>query len=318
MDEAPLVTVIIPTYNRAVFVTKALESVLNQSFTDYEIIVVDDGSTDTTKEVLAKYEDRIKYVYQDNSGVSSARNTGIMTSRGKWLAFLDSDDEWKQDYLAKQIIQTQQNTTQLCMQSTNCRFTDIDGSSQAYFSINGAITAFKGRDYLLISKPFSFVVTHGPWQIGSTIFLRDAIIDAGLFDTSMTVSEDFDVMARVSLQGHFGLINEELVNIYRRNELTECLSNQFKKDLLGFKVIEESMYQKLRLTKTLRLEERRALNKVISAKKRAIGNLFLQAGNLREARDCFRGAFYLDLSVRSLGRYILCYVPQKRSGGSWI
>ena len=309
-DKAPLVSVVIPTYNRAAFVTKAVDSAINQVFSDHEIIVVDDGSTDATKESIIRYGDRIRYVYQDNSGVSAARNTGIKMSRGKWLAFLDSDDEWKPDYLAKQITHAQNNAW-LCMQSANCRFTDIDGSSRTYFAINGAMATFRGRDYLLIKNPFSFVVTHGPWQVGSTIFLRDAIIEAGLFDNRITVSEDFDVMARVSLRGPFGLINQVLVDIHRRDELTECLTNQFKKDLIGCKVLEETIYQKLRLIETLNYRERRALNKVISAKKRAIGNLFLEAGNLRDARDCYKRALFLDPSARSLVKYILSYASTR-------
>ena len=126
IDEAPLVSVVIPTYNRSAFVTKAIDSVLNQVFGDYELIVVDDGSTDDTKGQLDKYQGKIRYIYQDNHGVSAARNTGITASRGEWLAFLDSDDEWRPNYLAKQIGQTTKYAG-LCMQSANCVFTSLNG-----------------------------------------------------------------------------------------------------------------------------------------------------------------------------------------------
>ncbi|MBM2835200.1 MAG: glycosyl transferase [Candidatus Brocadiaceae bacterium] len=94
ISENVQVSVVIPTYNRAPYVIMAIESVLAQSYQDYEIIVVDDGSTDGTRDVLEPYRDRIRYMYQDNKGVSAARNTGIQESRGEWIAFLDSDDEW--------------------------------------------------------------------------------------------------------------------------------------------------------------------------------------------------------------------------------
>jgi glycosyltransferase involved in cell wall biosynthesis len=308
-DEAPLVSVVIPTYNRSTFVTKAVDSVLHQIFTDYELIVVDDGSTDNTKDTLTKYGDKITYICQTNSGVSAARNAGITRARGKWLAFLDSDDEWKPDYLAEQIRQATK-VTRLCMQSANCRFTARNGDSQTYFEINDAIVAFKGMDHLFIERPFSFIVSHGPWQVGSTIFLRDAVTKAGLFDTNIALSEDFDFMARVSLQGPFGMINKELVNIYRRNESTECLINQATTDPLGSRKSFERIYENLKLIQTLNYRERKALNRVISANKRAIGNLLLQAGNKKGARDCYKRALCIDPSIRSIGKYILSCLPR--------
>jgi glycosyltransferase involved in cell wall biosynthesis len=101
----PRVSVIIPTFNRAQFVTEAIDSVLSQSYKDYEIIVVDDGSTDDTKGTLKRYGEKIKYIYQKNSGVSAARNTGINEAKGVWVAFLDSDDEWIKNYLSVQVEQ---------------------------------------------------------------------------------------------------------------------------------------------------------------------------------------------------------------------
>ena len=100
----PRVSVIIPTYNRGSIVTRAADSVLSQDFEDFEVIVVDDGSTDDTAETLSTYEARIRrkgdgfvklrILRQENQGVCAARNAGIFASKGEWIAFLDSDDEW--------------------------------------------------------------------------------------------------------------------------------------------------------------------------------------------------------------------------------
>ncbi len=95
----PLVSVIIPTYNRKDIILKSINSVLNQTFTDYELIIVDDGSTDNTLELINNIDPRIKIITQKNSGVSAARNSGVRASQCKYIAFLDSDDEWVPLYL---------------------------------------------------------------------------------------------------------------------------------------------------------------------------------------------------------------------------
>lgn len=97
------VSVIIPTYNRAEFISDAIESVLNQTFEDYEIIIVDDGSTDNTKQIVQSYTSKVKYYYQEQSGVSSARNYGIKAATGEYIAFLDSDDQFLPQKLEKQV-----------------------------------------------------------------------------------------------------------------------------------------------------------------------------------------------------------------------
>jgi glycosyltransferase involved in cell wall biosynthesis len=97
----PLVSVIIPTFNRAKLIPESIESVLSQSFTDFEIIVIDDGSTDNTRDVVARFP--VKYVLQRNQGPASARNTGITMAKGKYVAFLDSDDHMLENSLAKRV-----------------------------------------------------------------------------------------------------------------------------------------------------------------------------------------------------------------------
>jgi len=99
----PHVSVIIPTYNRATHISRAIESILTQSYRDWEVIVVDDGSSDHTKQVVQAYGDRVRYVFQSNAGPGAARNLGIRISEGTYLAFLDSDDAWMPEFLAKTV-----------------------------------------------------------------------------------------------------------------------------------------------------------------------------------------------------------------------
>ena len=98
----PFISIIMPTYNRAGYIEEALDSIKKQTFTDYEIIVVDDGSTDNTKEILDKYKG-IRCIYLEHVGIAGARNTAVKAAKGKWIAFLDSDDLWKEDKLLKQV-----------------------------------------------------------------------------------------------------------------------------------------------------------------------------------------------------------------------
>ena len=99
----PEISVIIPTYNRIKLIERAINSVLNQSHMVNQIIIVDDGSTDGTKEIIKEKYPQITYIYQDNKGVSAARNIGINKTYCNWISFLDSDDTWHQDKIEKQI-----------------------------------------------------------------------------------------------------------------------------------------------------------------------------------------------------------------------
>lgn len=310
--KSPLVSVVIPTYNRASFVSEAIESVLDQTFSDYDIIVVDDGSTDNTHEILEQYRDKIQYIYQENEGVSTARNTGIKNSTGLWLAFLDSDDKWMPEYLATQM-EGIRRSPEISMQTTDCY---TIGGERTYFEMNRVIGEFKGRDYLHLSDPFRFVVTHGPWQVGSTIFRRDAIIKAGLFDTSFDLNEDFELMARVALQGSFGLIRDVLMIMYRRNETIACLTNRVRTNPIQARESDEKIYEKLRSIRALKGKERKSLSRLMGMNRRAIGNLLLTKGNIAEARASYRRAYFFDRSARSLGKYFLSFFPENIN--QWI
>jgi len=309
-EKMPNVSVVIPTYNRERYVVRAIDSVLGQKYTDYEVIVVDDGSTDGTKDKLRIYGDTIKYVYQHNSGVSAARNRGIQLAAGKWLAFLDSDDEWGADYLDRQMRGVHENPG-VCMQTTDCLFIGLNGDRRRYFEINRSIGEFHGEDYLYFEKPFSFVVKHGPWQIGSTIILREAINKAGMFDTNLTISEDFDLMARVALQGAFGMINEALIRVYRRDESIACLTGWAKDNPIRARESDGEIYQKLKQIEALSNKERKALNELLSANRRAIGNILIEQGRPREARKYYEEAVFIYPSIASLGKLVLSFLPKK-------
>ena len=106
----PFFSVIIPTYNRSVLLKEAIDSVLNQNFKDFELFVIDDGSTDDTPEMIKECSDKLVYLKQKNSGVSSARNLGIKKCNGKYITFLDSDDSWLPGKLYEHLNFIKKNT----------------------------------------------------------------------------------------------------------------------------------------------------------------------------------------------------------------
>lgn len=120
----PLISIIMATYNRAAYIEEALDSIKRQTFKDYEIIVVDDGSTDNTQEIMKKYED-IRYIYLDHVGIAGARNTAVKAARGKWIAFCDSDDYWAEDKLQKQVDYLQIHPDCRIVYTEFRNFTDI-------------------------------------------------------------------------------------------------------------------------------------------------------------------------------------------------
>lgn len=192
--ESPvLVSVIIPAYNAAAYISRALDSVFAQTFRNYEVIVVNDGSPDTEllEKVLLPYMARIRYIKQPNKGPGGARNTGILQMRGKYAAFLDSDDVWLPAHL---MIQTE-------MLEADPSLDLVYGDS--ILSENGiAVGHAFGREPQSFPVTFEFILTEN-CTVGtsSTVASRDALIAAGLFDERFKCCEDFDLWLRMAFRG---------------------------------------------------------------------------------------------------------------------
>ncbi len=207
---APNVSVIIPTYNRADLIVEAIHSVLAQTYQDLELIVVDDGSTDGTREAVAPYvqrsNGRVRYVYQENQGLSAARNTGCRLARGQYLAFLDSDDLWKPEKLAVQVP-----------------VLDADPTVGLVSSMAETIDARNTR--VLGRKPkhpagttLREMVTQGTQPPSSFVVRREAIEGIGCFDPEIRRGfEDVDLCFRLARRWKFVCLNDVLIR-YRMHE----------------------------------------------------------------------------------------------------
>lgn len=194
----PLVSVIIPTYNRAAMVGQAVESVLAQTYSDFELIVVDDGSTDETDKVLSAYRDRIRLLQQSNRGVSAARNHGIRNAKGRLIAFLDSDDLWLPEKLSRQAAFFERYPESLICQT------------EEIWIRNGRRVNPKKRHRKLsgdIFGPSLELCLVSP----SAVMLRKVLFDEiGLFDEELPACEDYDLWLRVSCRHPVFLIDAPL------------------------------------------------------------------------------------------------------------
>ena len=195
-DKTPLISVIIPAFNSGQFIAQAVQSVLDQTYHHFEVIVIDDGSTDTTKDVLREFNGHIRYCYQENRGPSAARNTGIAMAEGEYICFLDADDIWMPNKLEVQVAFMAQHD-------------DIG----LVFSDEEEVGLDMGQHRSILAQTLfrSDIVTQTPMQNAFKKLLVENFIPtsmvmvrrtcfgkAGLFDESLRVVEDRDMWLRIA------------------------------------------------------------------------------------------------------------------------
>jgi glycosyltransferase involved in cell wall biosynthesis len=204
LTSTPHVSVVIPAYNAAWCIRRAVDSVLKQDFRDFELIVVDDGSTDDTAAILAGYGDAVRVISKPNGGLSSARNAGIAVAKGVYVAFLDADDWWLSKKLARQIrlmesrpdllfcstASAVQTPTGVCLADWRCGVS-ATSTLESIFAVNAYVAGS-----------------------GSAVLVkREAFIQTGGFDERLRSLEDIDMWMRLAALGEFACIDEALVCI---------------------------------------------------------------------------------------------------------
>lgn len=189
------VSVIIPTYNCARYIAEAIDSVLNQTYQDFEIIVVDDGSTDNTKPIvdryLTKYTEKIYYIFQKNAGVAVARNTGIARAGGKYIALLDADDLWLPDAL-ETMVKVLESDDSVGLVHANLKKITEDGKP---------LGTFKREPQYLSGCIFEHLFLRKAHIFGNAVLFRKECIDTvGLYDPNLSLlgCEDRDLWLRIA------------------------------------------------------------------------------------------------------------------------
>jgi len=204
----PNVSIILPTYNRAPTLSRAIDSVLKQTYKDFELIIIDDGSVDKTKDIVANYlsDPRIKYLHQENAGASAARNRGIQVSTGDLIAFQDSDDEWMPDKLHTQVQVFEKNDDSLSLVYGDMLRVEPDGKISTSYAPdvnNGDLFNADTLEY----KVFGI-------GIQSCLIRKKYLIEVGGFDTKFPRFIDLELFIRLSKISHIYRLEQILVKYY--------------------------------------------------------------------------------------------------------
>ena len=200
------ISVIIPTYNRILFLKRSIDSVLEQSLKPYEVIIVDDGSSDGTSTMIKKNYPKINLICQENKGVSAARNIGIRASSGDWVCFLDSDDEWKKNKLNEQMLAIKKNT--------NYSFCH---SNEEWIK-NGKKINQKKKHKKYGGDIFKECLDMCRISPSSVMINKSVFDDIGFFNEDLVVCEDYELWLRICAHYKVLFVDEPLIIKYGGHE----------------------------------------------------------------------------------------------------
>jgi len=242
----PLISIIIPTYNREDCVRQSLDSALAQTFRDFELIVVDDGSSDGTVEILKSYGDKIRLICQKNAGAGAARNTGIRAAQGKYVAFLDSDDQWRPEKLEVQMKFIAQYGAKVCY--SRC----VGENGESLPDIEDVTSTLKEPGVHQVADPVEFCskARCHPY-LQSMVLEKDLFNAAGLFDQALHTGEDTLWIFRLSYIADCIYIDRPMAVIFRgsENSLTYDVRPASAEKRWGAVIrVQAEMYWRLRQT----------------------------------------------------------------------
>jgi glycosyltransferase involved in cell wall biosynthesis len=218
-----LISVIIPTYNRKHIVEEAIRSALNQTMKDFEVIVIDDGSNDGTAEYLESLNLPINIISKKNGGVASARNAGIKMARGRYVAFLDSDDVWLPDKLKTQFEYLTAHPNIPLVYTDE--YIEVNGDVMPKTRFQRADVGEDIKDNFLLSG----FVQRTPIHTSAVMVRKDVLDEVGYFNETLKIHEDSELWNRISMKYKFGFINIPLAT-FRYNDGTDHLMKDFHKE----------------------------------------------------------------------------------------
>lgn len=279
----PTVSAIITTYNLGKMLPEAIDSVLRQDWKDLETIVVDDGSTDDTPEVMRRYSGMVQYVPQKNAGPSAARNTGVHASSGKFLAFLDGDDLWKPNKISRQLAEFEKDSA-LGLVSSDFSVDEGGEITESYFA-NCRFVA-SGMIFLNLLRE-NFLLP------SAAMVKRECMAAVGAWDEALRGSEDRDYWLRIARSWPIRVIPEVLT--IKRNRPGNLTSNQER--LTPYRIL---LFEKVLASGGLTSVERKTVQATLSDNYWDLGYAHWNDGRRAEARGAFWKSLMLRVNRRSL------------------
>jgi glycosyltransferase involved in cell wall biosynthesis len=322
MHQKPFVSVVIPTYNREQTIIATIESVLAQSFSELEVIVVDDGSIDETADAIKNLMgqmasgsgkgSRIRYIYQPNKGQSHARNTGIAAARGDWIAFLDSDDYWLPDKIKWQFHAIEQFKDQCGACISDARLVDNSGSMDvSAFGLGGK--RYKDAVGILPNATVDLANSVGGWWVQALVVRSELAKQIGGFDADLQFMEDRDFLFRLSLVTSYCFVNLPLVVIDRTNTAIDPNASVRAWDSFEFRLrAQQYMYEKwLPLSKKLPADLRAAISRQLRRVHSAWANLYLERKQFDLARRAVSTALGCEFTLNLAAKWLLIQIAPR-------
>ena len=218
MNTKPKVSVIIPSYNHEKYIKKCVDSILNQTYKDFELIVIDDGSTDKSVEILEKYGERIRFIRKKNSGLNSSLNLGISLARGDYISILGSDDYWFENTLEREVFILDSNYD-----------VGVVYSDEYFIDENDRITGRVGKGINRKSGMITPDLFMGNFISATMVMYRKKCFDkVGMFDENLLITSDYDMSLRLSMHYKF-YYNNEVLGCYRIHKKSTSQKKQVKK-----------------------------------------------------------------------------------------
>jgi len=313
MSYKPFISVVIPTFNRARQIQAALKSILEQTYQEIEVIVVDDGSRDGTGEALQQIISRqggngkpVRYFFQPNQGQSAARNKGVEEARGEWVAFLDSDDVWLPEKLEWQVRAIEQFKGKSCACITDARLVDDLGMDTTVFRESGK--RYQETLGMESGAARTLVETREPFWVSTLLVRADVAKQVGWFDSHLQYAEDHDFLFRLSLVTSFCYVNMPLCLIDRSKSPQGSTCRPWDKVEVRLRG-SQSMFEKwLNLDSKLPPDLRGTVVQNLRQVHSAWTNWYLEHGQYEEARQAVWKAIKCELTTKLAIKWTLTHI----------
>lgn len=298
------ISAVIPAYNSAAFLPAAINSILKQTFPVDEIIVVDDGSYDDTQKVLGPFANQITYVYQENAGPSAARNKGIVTAKGNWIAFLDADDQWTTKKIETQVNWIKKNSDLALIAGDMSEISPkMEILVPSVLTRHGLRPFFTKYQYMAIPDAMHMLLQKNFIPTGTVLVRKDVLTAVGAFNPQIRYGEDLELWAKIAATHAIACIPEVLMLRTRHETNATSATENMLKDLA------QVMLSLEKWVKSNTIETETDLDFYISRAWTDLAYFNFSRGYLKQAKQYFLNSYIAKPSVKAFIYYTASLLP---------